>query len=151
MRVSEAATWLAAPLLLVAVAAAQWVRVAEHDQSSWSGIGFGMFATFEEETNRRVLVTLEIDGRSIPAAVPAELADDADRLRTVPSARATQALAEALLDVTWRIEDRRAVPDAAGAAATRAVVVVQGLAVDGGDDPLLRPLVVRRAEAAADG
>lgn len=60
----------AVPAVLVAVALLQLGRAHLLDQSSWSGAGFGMFATYESEATRFVLLEVEAeDGstRTVPA------------------------------------------------------------------------------------
>jgi hypothetical protein len=148
MRIRDAAAWIVAPALLVAVAAVQWWRVSQHDQSTWSGVGFGMFATFENDTNRFVSVTVEVDGEGRPAAIPDDLAGAADDLLIVPSEAATERLAAALADRRWSVGAGGAlVGDPDGTPAAAATVVVGGVEVDGGDDPSVRLIEVRRAEA----
>jgi hypothetical protein len=147
-RWQEMATWLAAPVLLVAVGLVQWWRVDRLDQSTWSGVGFGMFATFENDTNRFVAVTVEVDGERRRAAVPDDLRSDADELLIVPSAGATRAMADDLAARRWTVRaDDIAVADPEGALAGTVTVVVHGVAVDGGDPPTLRLIDVRRAQA----
>jgi hypothetical protein len=147
-RWQDTASWLAAPVLLVAVGLVQWWRVDQLDQSSWSGVGFGMFATFENDTNRFVAVTVELDGEGHRAAVPDDLTADADDLLIVPSTGATQELADELAARRWTVRsDGIAVADPDGAVAGTVTVVVHGVAVDGGDAPTLSLVEVRRAEA----
>jgi hypothetical protein len=147
-RWQDTASWVVAPALLVAVGLVQWWRVDRFDQSSWSGVGFGMFATFENDTNRFVAVTVEIDGDRRRAAIPGDVAGDADDLLIVPSAGATQALADDLAARRWSVrDDGAAVADPGGEVAATVTVVVHGVAVDGGVRPTLRLVEVRRAEA----
>jgi hypothetical protein len=147
-RWQDTASWVVAPALLVTVGVVQWWRVDRYDQSTWSGSGFGMFATFENDTNRFLAVTVELDGERRRAAVPGDVAGAADDLLIVPSAAATQALADDLAGRRWaRRDDGAAVADPDGVLAGSVTVVVHGVAVDGGDRPALRLIEVRRAEA----
>lgn len=141
--------WLVAPLLLVVVAVVQWWRVAEYDQSSWSGVGFGMFATFGEQGNRRVRVDVTVDGTTLPALAVADIAAELDHLRTVPSAAATRHAAARLAELRWSRHRQGFVPDPAGGKASRVVVTVLGVAVrHRGGVPTLVDVVVRRSGAS---
>ena len=142
----ERATWLVAPVLLVVVASVQWWRVAQLDQTTWRGVGFGMFASFDDEANRRVRVEVELDGRRLPAGVPAERRRAADRLRTVPSTAATRRLAESLAQEPWRVVDGVARVGPGGSVADSVTIIVQGVEVVGGSGhPKARLVTVRRA------
>lgn len=104
------------PGVLLAVAAVQGWRVVEHDQSTWSGAGYGMFATYDNEDTRFVTATLTVaDGAQRREFVPGELARLAFEARVTPSAERVQHLADqwlarsarevAAVDVTvWGIE-----------------------------------------------
>ena len=86
---------LAMPALLVVIAAAGVVRFHTHDQSSWRGASFGMFTTYDNETSRVVVVT--VDGTRV--GLPDDLRDDEERLKVVPTAGAARRLAHAVLRV----------------------------------------------------
>jgi hypothetical protein len=110
------------PAVLLVVVAVVGVRNhVVHDQSSWQGASFGMFATYENDSSRSVAVT--VDGGSGPQRVslPKDLQDDVRRLEVTPSDAAATRLASA---VTERV----------GAGVT-VEVVVRRVVLDG-DDPL---------------
>jgi hypothetical protein len=90
---SMAARHYAVPVLLAAVATLQLVRAHTLEQSSWSGGGFGMFATYENEDSRFLrLWLLTADGeerRSLPSGV----AHEAFEARAVPTGERLDALA----------------------------------------------------------
>jgi hypothetical protein len=90
--------WIA-PALLVVVALTQIWRVHELDQSSWSGAGFGMFATIDSETFRPVRGWVVDDEGSRPVALPAELERAAFELQVVPTEDRARALAERWRDL----------------------------------------------------
>lgn len=90
----DVALSLVAPLLLIAIAGLQVVRVQTMDQSSWSGAGFGMFATIDNETYRLVRgYTVDADGERA-VGLPGELREEAFELRVVPSASRAAALGQ---------------------------------------------------------
>jgi hypothetical protein len=88
------------PALLVVVATFGVARSVGLDQSSWQGASFGMFATYDNRTSRHVRVTVDSAGQDEPVRVqlPAELEDDAERLRVLPSAAAARRLAAETLE-----------------------------------------------------
>jgi hypothetical protein len=79
------------PVVLVAVAATQVVRTHTHDQSSWFGTGFGMFATLDSYRFVRAWSLPDGEPLSIPPSRAAHLA------RTVPQDGQLKALADELL------------------------------------------------------
>lgn len=85
---------LVAPVLLVCVALVQVYRVNTVDQSSWSGAGFGMFATIDNETYRLVrgYVVEPAGERRVP--LPDALTRQAFELRVVPTQGRARSLAE---------------------------------------------------------
>lgn len=87
-----------APALLVLVAAVHLVRVDRLDQSTWSGFGFGMFATIDSEEHRVVRAAAIVSGDEVPVPVPGALRREAFELRSVPTERRAAAFAEALAD-----------------------------------------------------
>jgi hypothetical protein len=152
MRLRGAVSWLIAPALLVAVASVQFQRVAQHDQSSWRGVGFGMFATFDDATNRLVAATVVLDGDAVTAHVPADLHDDVEGLLVVPAAGDVQAVADELLQRRWVVDPasgaaREAGEGEDGRPATSATVEVRRVEVTGGDDPVADLTTIRRASA----
>jgi hypothetical protein len=88
---------LAPPALLVAIASLGVYRASTVDQSSWQGVTFGMFATYDNTVSRIVRVTIDGPGSSYRADLPADLRDDATRLRVVPTDAAAAQLARAVL------------------------------------------------------
>lgn len=90
---SVLARW-AAPLLLVVIAVVQIARVHAVDQSSWSGVGMGMFATIDGEDTRWVRGRLLGPGQDEDVVFPpADLADEAFDARVVPTAERVRDLA----------------------------------------------------------
>ena len=72
-----------APLVLVVVALfALWQTITQ-DQSSWSGAGFGMFATVDGEATRQVRGHIEATGTEV--ALPAALEQVAFDVRVLPT------------------------------------------------------------------
>jgi hypothetical protein len=88
---------LAPPALLVAIASLGVYRTSNVDQSSWQGVSFGMFATYDNTVSRIIRVTIDGPGGSYRADLPADLRDDATRLRVVPTDAAAAQLARAVL------------------------------------------------------
>jgi hypothetical protein len=88
---------LALPTLLMIVAALGVHRAATLHQSSWQGVSFGMFATYDNTTSRIVRVTVESDDGPQRVDLPPDLRDDATRLRVVPTEGMARALARAVL------------------------------------------------------
>lgn len=86
-----------APLVLVVVALfAIWQTITQ-DQSSWSGAGFGMFATVDGEATRQVRGHIEDTGREV--ALPAALEQAAFEVRVLPTSTRLNRLGE-----LWRAE-----------------------------------------------
>lgn len=126
-----------APSVALALIALIGVRNhVDHDQSSWEGASFGMFATYENHTWRVVEVTVTGADGPYQAALPPDLADDATRLRVAPSADAARRIAEAALD---RIDD---------AGPVRVDVVLWGVVLDDDDGFRLRYGELQRGEAS---
>ena len=94
------------PVVLVAVALFQIRQATVHDQSSWSGAGFGMFATIDNEDSRFLRAYLLQPGGERLVPLPASLRDDALRVRVLPTADRLGDLAR-----RWRT----ALPDAGDA------------------------------------
>ena len=95
----RAAAW-AAPLLLVAIAVLQIVRVHRHRQSTWAGVGFGMFATIDGHASRfvRGFVTDAAGERYVQ--LPRALADEACAARVVPTDERARRIAERWLSLS---------------------------------------------------
>jgi hypothetical protein len=89
---------LVAPGLLALVASLAVYRVQAHDQSTWSGVGFGMFATIDNETTRQIRAELSTGGERRPVAVPAELEEAARGVAVVPTLERLEALARRWVD-----------------------------------------------------
>jgi hypothetical protein len=146
----DAWTWLLVPALLVAVALVQFRNVIVHDESTWSGAGFGMFATFDNEPTRVVRVTVTIDGADYraPGSV---LGHQAVELRTLPSRDDVQQAAEHLLKQRWRGADGLAVRDETGSAPTAVRVEVVGLRLSGSArHPVVSTMPIRAVELEAE-
>jgi hypothetical protein len=108
---------LLVPALILAVAAVHAVRVMTLDQSSWKGGGFGMFATYDHEVTRAVVILVD-RGDGFEVADPGP--DDGDtqaRLRALPRERDVTAYAHTVLS---RLPDAR-----------RVVIEVRGHHLDG--------------------
>jgi hypothetical protein len=84
---------LAPAVLLAAVALVGVRNHVDHDQSSWEGASFGMFATYDNHVSRLVLVTVTGPDGPFLARLPDSLEDDALRLRVAPSEGAADRLA----------------------------------------------------------
>jgi hypothetical protein len=102
------------PLVVLFVVAALGFRNhIVRDQSSWQGASFGMFATYENDISRTVIVTVDRGDGPERVALPSELDDDVRRLAVVPTKGAARDLARAVLDlvdgadVTVTVEVRR--------------------------------------------
>ena len=82
------------PVVVLAGVALLGVRNhLDHDQTSWEGASFGMFATYDNHVTRQVVVSLVGPDGSTRAALPPSLEDDALRLRVAPSEAAARRLA----------------------------------------------------------
>lgn len=88
---------LVVPALLVVVALVQVGRAHVLDQSSWSGAGFGMFATYDSGLTRFVLLEVERPDGTVET-VPAPAGDRTTGAEVVPTAEALRALVEAVRD-----------------------------------------------------
>lgn len=91
---------LAIPTLLVVLATAGIVRYHELDQSSWRGGSFGMFATYEHDRARTVVITAVHGTERRTVTIPEDLKDLRDRAVVVPHGSAAAELAHRLLDHT---------------------------------------------------
>jgi hypothetical protein len=88
---------LAPAALLVAVASLGVARSATLDQSSWQGASFGMFATYDNDVSRHVVVTVAGSRGRERVLLPEDLTDDAKRLQVIPTTVRAASLAAALL------------------------------------------------------
>jgi hypothetical protein len=89
-----------APAVLLVLIAALGVRNhVVRDQSSWQGVSFGMFATYENNVSRVVVVTVDRGAGPTRVSLPESLADDVRRLEVVPTDGATSSLARSVLDL----------------------------------------------------
>jgi hypothetical protein len=109
---------LTAPVLLVIVGLFSVFQYVHHDQSSWSGAGFGMFATIDGEATRSVRGYLAKDGDRKPEELPSKLDRQAFEVQVLPTEKR-------LLDLgrDW-LEAIEAGPDA------RMIVEVWGVEFD---------------------
>lgn len=107
---------VALPVLLAAIAVVGVLRVAALDQSSWQGASFGMFATYDNTISRSLAVTVTGPDGTARVLLPADLRDDARRLKVVPTEAGADRLAAQVLA---RIADAEAVE-----------VVVQRLSIE---------------------
>lgn len=122
---------LLVPALILAVAAVHALRVATLDQSSWKGGGFGMFATYDHESTRAVVVLVEHGDGLAHAVLQSGDRDTLARLRALPRDAGAADLARIVL--------------ARDLDATRVVVEVRGRDLDG---TTLSFPVLARAEVA---
>ena len=83
------------PALLVLVATVGVGRSAALDQSSWHGVSFGMFATYDNVSSRTVRIILEGPDGPVRAHVPSALDQEAARLKVVPTDAGARRLASA--------------------------------------------------------
>lgn len=125
------------PALLVLVATIGVVRSVVLDQSSWQGVSFGMFATYDNLASRTVRVTVDGPDGAFRARLPSGLDDDAVHLKVVPTDAAARRLAAATLE------------EVAGGRGGRVVVEVWRIRLDDHDGRLrLGTERLARGEAA---
>jgi hypothetical protein len=86
---------LVAPALLVVVALLALWRTTVHDQSSWSGAGFGMFATVDGEATRQVRAHVAETGEVV--LLPSGLEREVLEVTVLPTEERMRHLGEA-----WR-------------------------------------------------
>lgn len=84
-RVAQQVAQVAAPALLGIVALFQIRQAVVHDQSSWSGSGFGMFATIDNEDSRFFRAYAESPAGERQVAVPGRLRDGAFAVQVLPT------------------------------------------------------------------
>ena len=109
------------PLVLVLVAGVAVVRYHQVHQSSWQGVGFGMFATYEYEPARTIRATGTFDGAERAVPIPHDLDRLASRVLAAPGDPETAQLARELRS---------------SSGADRLVVEVWGNVVTGGERSL---------------
>ena len=85
---------LIAPIILVVVALVAIERYHRVDQSSWRGIGFGMFATYEYVPGRSARIVATFDGQERGVDLPEELQGRLRRVLVAPGDRGAVTLAE---------------------------------------------------------
>ena len=104
MPATSARDWalsFSAAVLLVAVATLQQYRTLVSDQSWWgAGAGFGMYATVDYHGSRTLRITIHTDTGAQRVAVES---DSAWRARVLPTQSNIEALADELLQATWRV------------------------------------------------
>jgi hypothetical protein len=131
--------------LLTGAANHAWL-VHRHQLSPWLGGGFGMFATNDVGSFRRVIVTVIVrDGQAYPVTLREPLQDLVDRARGLPDTRRLRALAEA---VRAALGEPGSGVDPADLAALR-VEVWRTRLVPKGLRPLQTPIVSRRFDLDA--
>src|SRR5438552_13657048 len=97
-------TWIlrvAAPSLLVIVAAGQAYLARTAGLSPWKGGGFGMFSTVDTPSARFLRAYLLRGSEAIPVLIPRVLQPLAAEVRTLPRPRALTSLADKLAGGTW--------------------------------------------------
>lgn len=87
-------------MLVVAVAAIAILRYNTLDQSSWQGVGFGMFATHEYDLSRVVQAVAVVDGVSGEVPLPAGSDQLRERALVTPGGDALRQIAERILAET---------------------------------------------------
>lgn len=88
---------LAVPALLLVVAGIGVFRSVTLDQSSWHGVSFGMFATYDNVASRTVRLSVDRGAGPVRTRLPPDLADEAGLLEVVPTDGRARRLAESVL------------------------------------------------------
>lgn len=91
--------FLAAPAVLLAVAATQIYHVQRHGLCPWRGGGFGMFSTIDVPELRMLRAYLVVDGEEVPMTVPEDLAKLNAAARILPTPKNLTRLGSALLHI----------------------------------------------------
>ena len=86
-------------LLLAGVALGQIHLVRAEQLSPWQGGGFGMFSTTDTLATRDLRVYVRRGARAQELALPAELVDEAERARTLPTERRLEAFGRRAVEV----------------------------------------------------
>lgn len=89
---------LVVPALVCLVAVVHTVRVDSSDLSTWSGAGFGMFATIDGETTRTVRGFVDVDGVEEEVPLPSSLERAAFEVAVLPTSERAERLAERWAD-----------------------------------------------------
>lgn len=98
-------------LALLVIFAIQIVTAHTTVLTPWKGGGFGMFSTVDVDTERIVVLVLDIDGQESPAVIPEAFDDDLRSLRPMPTTERTKSLAHRLARHRWvHIDDALPVP-----------------------------------------
>ena len=87
------------PVVLLVVAGTQRYRSATEDQSSWSGAGFGMFATLNQERLGFFRAVATSPGGATSVPVPLELARHVVELKADPVRSGLETLARRWLAI----------------------------------------------------
>jgi len=93
------AAW-GAPLLLVAIALLQIARVHSLRQSTWAGVGFGMFATIDNHASRFVRGFVSDAAGERYVELPRALHAEAMDARVVPTEERAQRVADRWLSLS---------------------------------------------------
>lgn len=99
-----------APLVLIAGVLVQRYHVHVHQQSAWSGGGFGMFSTVDVPDARGVRAYLILEGERALIVEP-RIAGGLRPLYTRPTSSHLRVAAEQLLAQEWTVYDAPAFPD----------------------------------------
>lgn len=92
-----------APVLLTLLACIQLVLGLRFDLTPWKGGGFGMFSTVDRPRARQVRCNLVGGNNDVPLAIPAELSDLSESVKTNPTGRKMKRLGRRIADT---VEDR---------------------------------------------
>ena len=87
------------PVVLLVVAGLHRYRAVAEDRSSWSGAGFGMFATLSQEELGFVRAVATSPSATTTVPVPAELARDVIEIKADPVRSRLEALARRWLTI----------------------------------------------------
>jgi hypothetical protein len=87
------------PAVLLVVAGVHRYRAAAEDRSSWSGAGFGMFATLSQEELGFLRAAATSPSATTAVPVPTELARDVIELKADPVRSRLEALAHRWLTI----------------------------------------------------
>lgn len=102
---SELLRKYAAPLILAAVACFQIARAQIYEQSSWHGVGFGMFATIERPNTRIIHCYITTSDGRFPVRLGKSLRPLVLETQVVPTQANLERLADATLRASWGRDD----------------------------------------------
>ncbi len=92
------------PALILSFVALNQIRLAKTtDMTAWKGGGFGMFSTVDRPRARQVRCNLVGGNNDVPLAIPAELSDLSESVKTNPTGRKMKRLGRRIADT---VEDR---------------------------------------------